>query len=77
MMPPGRRRTMAANRKEKPFMKCSVAGYRELKRPLATREHKLSTQATVANKAPKEESVTVYSDWTKKNKTTAEAPPPH
>lgn len=26
IIPPGRRRTMAANRKEKPFMKCSVAG---------------------------------------------------
>lgn len=26
MMPPGRRRTAAANRNEKPFMKCSVAG---------------------------------------------------
>ncbi|KAF3847787.1 hypothetical protein F7725_020815 [Dissostichus mawsoni] len=52
------KRMMAAKRKGKPFMKCSVAGYRELKRPLPTRKHKLSTQATEANRAPGENSLT-------------------
>lgn len=50
---------MAAKRKGKPFMKCSVAGYRELKRPLPTRKHKLSTQATEANRAPGESKNTI------------------
>lgn len=43
-------------------MKCRVAGKRELKTPLATREHKLSTQATVAKRAPEGNRTTVYSD---------------
>lgn len=51
-MPAGISCNKAANRKGKPFMKCRVAGYRELKRTLPTRKHKLSTQATAANKAP-------------------------
>lgn len=46
-------RVMAAKRKVKPFMKCRVAGYMELKTPLPTRKHKLSTQATEANRAPR------------------------
>lgn len=52
IMPAGISCNKAANRKGKPFMKCRVAGYRELKRTLPTRKHKLSTQATAANRAP-------------------------
>lgn len=43
---------MAAKRKGKPFMKCKVAGKRELKTLLPTRKHKLSTQAIEANSTP-------------------------
>lgn len=52
-MPAGMRRMKAPKRKGNPFMKYRVAGYRELKTPLDTNEHRPSTHATEANRAPK------------------------
>lgn len=52
MMAAGTRRRRAPKRKGKPFMKDRQAGKRELKTPVATREHSPSTQATAAKRAP-------------------------
>lgn len=45
-------RIKAPKMKGKPFIKSKVAGYKELKMPLDTSEHKPSTHATDANRAP-------------------------
>lgn len=52
-MPAGIKRMTAPKIKGNPFMKCRVAGYRELKTPLDTNEHRPSTHATEANRAPR------------------------
>lgn len=52
MIAAGMTSSHAPTRKGSPFMMCRVAGYRELKKPVDTSEHRLSTQATEANRAP-------------------------
>lgn len=51
-MAAGMRRMTAPKRKGNPLIKCRVAGYMELKTPLDTSEHRPSTHATEANRAP-------------------------
>lgn len=51
-MPNGIKRMTAPKIKGNPFMKCRVAGYKEKKTPLDTSEHRPSTHATEANRAP-------------------------
>lgn len=56
-MAAGTRRRATPKRNGKPFMKCRLAGKRELKTPVATSEHRPSVQATAAKRAPGGEKV--------------------
>lgn len=52
--PQGISRSATANKKLKPFIKCSVTANSQLKRLCPTRWDRLDTQAIVANRAPTE-----------------------
>lgn len=54
IIPLGISRSATANKKLKPFIKCSVAANSQLKRLYPTRWDRLDTQAMVANRAPAE-----------------------
>lgn len=52
IIPLGISRSATANKKLKPFIKCSVATYSQLKRLYPTRWDRLDTQPVVANRVP-------------------------